>query len=160
MDTVILLSLVIIILVLLLIVLAVLMNKDQTKGFVLINKQIKDSVQTRFIELAPSTKSLIDVAVEVWRLEKRTTKVVDKLSEDQNKAFENTVNKLKRFLDKNDLTYEDYTDQKYNEGLNFEVLSIEKNDSINESIVKETHEPAVFHKGQLIKKAKVVIHEK
>lgn len=154
------LSLLIIFLVLLLIILAVVATKDIARGFILISKQIRESVQTKFIDISPSTKSLVEVAVEVWRLEKRTSKVERKLSEDQNKAFENSVNKLKRYLDKNDLTYADYTDQKYNEGLNLEVLNIEKDDSISESIIKETHEPAVFHKGQLIKKAKVVILEK
>jgi hypothetical protein len=63
-------------------------------------------------------------------------------------------------LDKNDISVVDYTDNKYNEGLNLDILSIEKDPKIPHSIVKETHEPAVMHKGQLIKKAKVVVLEK
>jgi hypothetical protein len=39
--------------------------------FKLTNKNIRDSVQSRFLELSPSTQSLIDLAVEVWRIEKR-----------------------------------------------------------------------------------------
>jgi hypothetical protein len=39
-------------------------------------------------------------------------------------------------------------------------LSIEKDPSITESVIKETHEPAVLHKGQVVKKAKVVVLEK
>jgi len=125
-----------------------------------INKNIRNVVEPKFLDISPSSSSLIELAVEVWRIEKRTTKAAESLSEDQNKAFENSITKLKRFLDKNDITFADYTDQKYNEGLNLDVFSIDKDTTVKESIIKETHEPAVFHKGQLIKKAKVVVLEK
>jgi hypothetical protein len=125
-----------------------------------LHKTIRDVVEPKFLDITPSSSNLIELATEVWRVEKRTTKVSESLSDEQNKAFENSVTKLKRFLDKNDITFTDYTDQKYNEGLNLDVLSIEKDESISDSIIKETHEPAIFHKGQLIKKAKVVILEK
>lgn len=126
----------------------------------LLNKQIKNSIEPKFIDVSPNTQNLVEIAVETWRLEKRIGKVSADLSDDQNKAFENSVTKFKRFLDKSDITFADYTDQKYNEGLNLDVLSIEKDSSISDSIIKETHEPAVFHRGQLIKKAKVVVLEK
>lgn len=128
--------------------------------FKITNRNIRDSVQSRFLELSPSTQSLIDLAVEIWRLEKRLQKTTDSLSEDQNKAFDNSVSKLQRFLEKNDIALTDYTDKKYNEGMNLDILSIEKDPDISHSIIKETHEPAVLHKGQLIKKAKVVVLEK
>ena len=154
------LSILIIVLVLALILFAVLVTKKFTRRLLLLHKHISNSVQSKFLDVTPSTQSLIDAAIEIWRLEKRVSKVTKDLTEDQNKAFENSISKLKRFLDKNDITFADYTDQKYNEGLNLDVLSIEKDKSVAESIIKETHEPAVFHKGQLIKKAKVVVLEK
>jgi len=154
------LSIVIIVLVTALLLFAMSVTKKQSKRFVLMYKHISDSVQSKFIEITPTTQSLVEAAIEVWRLEKRVNKVSGDLSEDQNKAFENSISKLKRFLDKNDITFADYADQKYNEGLSLDVLSIEKDKSVSESIIKETHEPAVFHKGQLIKKAKVVVLEK
>lgn len=134
--------------------------KLSEKQFKLLNKSIQDSVKPKFLDLSPSTNNLVELAVEVWRIEKRLAKATESLSDDQNKAFENSVAKLQRFLDKNDITFTDYTDQKYNEGLNLDILSIEKDSSISESVIKETHEPAVLHKGQLVKKAKVVVLEK
>lgn len=128
--------------------------------FVQLNKNIKNTVEPKFLDLSPSTNSLIELAVEVWRIEKRLAKAAESLTDDQNKAFENSTAKLRRFLDKNDITFTDYTDQKYNEGLNLDILSIEKDPSITESVIKETHEPAVLHKGQVVKKAKVVVLEK
>lgn len=154
------LSIIIILLIIVVILVLLLNTKVQRLYFNLLNKQIKDSVQTKFIDISPNTQSVVEVAIEVWRIEKRLNKAASELSDDQNKAFENSVIKLKRFLDKNDITFTDYTDQKYNEGLNLDVLNIEKDSNVKESIIKETHEPAIFHKGQLIKKAKVVVLEK
>lgn len=128
--------------------------------FKLTNKNIRDSVQSKFLELSPSTSSMVDLATEVWRIKKRLQKAAESLSEDQNKAFENSLSKLQRFLDRNDISIADYTDKKYNEGMNLDILSMEKDPDIPHSIIKETHEPAVMHKGQLIKKAKVVVLEK
>lgn len=128
--------------------------------FKITNKNIRDSVQSRFLDISPNTQSLIDLAVEVWRLEKRLQKTTESLSDDQNKAFNNSISKLQRILEKNDIAITDYTDKKYNEGMNLDILSIEKDPDIPHSIIKETHEPAVLHKGQLIKKAKVVVLEK
>ncbi len=134
--------------------------KLSQESFRVINKNITDSVKSQFINLTPSTQSLVDLAVEIWRLEKRIQKSAESLSDDQNKAFQNSVAKLQRYLDKNDISVIDYTDNKYNEGLNLVVLDIEKDPDIPHSIVKDTHEPAVMYKGQLIKKAKVVVLEK
>jgi ABC-type phosphate transport system auxiliary subunit len=154
------LSVVIVVLVIVLIIFAVSVTSKLSKRLLFLHKHISDSVQSKFIELNPTTQSLVEAAVEVWRLEKRVKKISGDLSEDQNKAFENSMTKLKRFLDKNDITFADYTDQKYNDGLNLDVLSIDKDTTATESVIKETHEPAVFHKGQLIKNAKVVVLEK
>ena len=154
------LCLIIILLLLILIVAVVLSVKQSNLFFKITNRNIRDSVQIKSLELTPSTQSLLELAVEVWRLEKRLQKSSESLSEDQNKAFDNSLAKLQRYLEKNDISLTDYTDKKYNEGMNLDILSIEKDPDIPHSIIKETHEPAVLHKGQLIKKAKVVVLEK
>lgn len=106
------------------------------------------------------TQDLTDLAIEFWRLEKRLKKIEDKLSDDENKAFRNSIEKLGRFVKKNDLEVTDYTGQVYNAGMNLEILASEKDSQLEQDIIFETHEPAVAHKGILIKKAKVIIHEK
>ncbi len=154
------LCLLIILLLLILIVVTAYNLRLSNFFFRVTNKNIRDSVQSKFLELTPSSQSLVELAVEVWRLEKRLQKSSESLSEDQNKAFDNSLAKLLRYLEKNDISLTDYTDKKYNEGMNLDILSIEKDPDIPHSIIKETHEPAVLHKGQLIKKAKVVVLEK
>ena len=106
------------------------------------------------------TQDLTDLAIEFWRLEKRLKKIEEKLSEDENKAFRNSIEKLGRFVKKNDLEVTDYTGQIYNQGMNLEILASEKDSQLAQDIIYETHEPAVAHKGILIRKAKVIIHEK
>ena len=154
------LYLVLILLILTIILIVTYGIKLQQLSFKITNKNIADSVRSQFLNLSPSSQSLVELAIEVWRLEKRIQKSSEGLSDDQKKAFHNSLSKLQRYLEKNDISVTDYTDAKYNEGLNLEILSIEKDPSIPHSIVKETHEPAVMHKGQLIKKAKVVVLEK
>lgn len=156
----ILLSILLISLIIVLILVVAYSIKLSQISFRVTNKNITDSVKSQFINLTPSSQSLVELAVEVWRLEKRLQKSSESLSDDQNKAFQNSITKMQRYLDKNDISVVDYTDAKYNEGLNLDILSMEKDPSIPYSIVKETHEPAVMHKGQLIKKAKVVVLEK
>jgi hypothetical protein len=129
-------------------------------GFLILQKQINTSVVPKSLTLSPGAESLSELAVELWRLEKRLTKAGEKLSEDENKAFQNSLVKLRRYLEKNDIAVIDYTGQNYNEGLNLDILSMEKAPDIKQSIIHETHEPAVTHKGILIKKAKVIVHEK
>ncbi len=111
------LSLLIILLLLLLLGAVAFSVKLSTIFYRSTNKNIRNAVQIKSIELSPSTQSMVELAVEVWRLEKRLVKAAEKLSEDQNKAFQNSIAKMRRYLDKNDISFADYTDQKYNEGL-------------------------------------------
>ena len=71
--------------------------------------------------------------------------------------MENSIQKLKRYLEKYDVEILDYKNQKFNEGLNLDVLSVEKDSSIQEPQIKETIEPTIMLKGQVIRKAKVIL---
>lgn len=133
-----------------------------TRGFWSINYYIKQSIIPRSLTLEPQARDIADLAIELWRLEKRLVKIEDKLSIDENKSLCNSVDKIRRFVQKNDIEIADYTGQVYNEGMNLDILSSEKDPGLKlkKSIIYETHEPAVSHKGVLIRKAKVIIREK
>lgn len=130
------------------------------RGFLLAVSQIKQSIISKFLTIVPQTQDIADMAIGLWRLEKRLVKIENKLSDDENKALRNSVDKIRRFVQKNDVEIADLTGRKYNEGMNLEILSSEKASDLKQSIIFETHEPAVTHKGVLIRKAKVIIHEK
>jgi len=124
-----------------------------------IRLQVARSVEPQFLEISPEANNLVDLAIEVWRLQKRLEKAQPDLKDNQAKALQNSQAKLVRYLDRNDIKVTDYTDQKYNEGMNLEVLAVEKDTSLKQAIIKETHEPAVTLKGKLIRKAKVILLE-
>lgn len=131
--------------------------KDSNKRIV---EEISSSVQTKFIELKPSAKNIVDLGVEVWRLEKKFEKLNSSLNEDQLTSLHNSLMKLTRYLELNDIEVKDYTNQKYNDGMNLEVITSEKHPDLEQSIVGLTDTPAILHRGQLIKRARVIIYEK
>jgi len=125
-----------------------------------IKNDINFAVAPNSINLSPSTDDFIQFALEIWRIEQKVTKLTETLPVNQRKGLENSIQKFKRYLEKYDIEIVDYTNQKFNDGLNLDVLSIEKEPTISESIVKETIEPTVMYRGQVIKKAKIIVLSK
>lgn len=129
-------------------------------GFRSVDYRIKQSILPKSLTISPQINDIADLAIELWRLDKRLSKIKNKISDDENKALQNTAENLKRFVQRNDIEVTDYTGQIYNEGMNLDILASEKDPELKQSVIFETHEPAVTHKGILIRKAKVIIHEK
>lgn len=119
-------------------------------------KDIESAVTPKFLEVSPQLKDLIELSVEIWRMENRINKNSD-IPESQKEIILNSIQKLKRYLIKNDIEVLDYTDKKFNEGRNLEILAVEKDPSIKEALIKETKEPTVMCKGQVVRKGKVII---
>lgn len=124
-----------------------------------IKEEIRDAVRPKFVEYSQSVKDLAEMATDVWRMEKKITALRTSLQEPQVKAFENSVARLKRVLSKCGIEILDYSGQKYNEGLNVDILSVEKDPSVNNPVIREMVEPAVFFQGTIIKRGKVIIVE-
>jgi len=122
-----------------------------------IKNNINFAVAPNFIKLSPSTDDFIRFAIEVWRIEQRIIKMQNILPENQKKGIENSTKKLKRYFEKYDIEIIDYTNQKFNDGLNLDVLSVEKKPNITESIIKETIEPTIMYRGQVVRKAKIIV---
>ena len=122
-----------------------------------IKEDIKFAVAPKFIELSLGVSDLTDLAVEVWRMEQRIIKSASNLPENQLKGLESSVQKLRRYLEKYDIEIVDYKNTKYNDGLNLDVLSVEKDPSLTEPVVKETVEPTIMCKGQVVRKAKIIL---
>ena len=122
-----------------------------------LRSEIQNSVRPKFIEMSVGVNELVDLAVEVWRIEQRISKSASGLAENQLKGLDNSVQKLKRYLEKYDVEIVDYKNQKFNEGLNLDILSVEKDPSLLQPIVKETVEPTIMCKGQVVRKAKIIL---
>lgn len=122
-----------------------------------IHNDINFAVAPNFIKLSPSTDDFIQFAIGVWRIEQRIIRMQNILPENQKKGIENSTRKLKRYFEKYDIEIIDYTNQKFNDGLNLDVLSVEKKPNITESIIKETIEPTIMYRGQVVRKAKIIV---
>lgn len=123
-----------------------------------LKEEIRTSVQPKFLEASMEAKDLIDLAIEIWRIDQRLNKATERMNENTRKAIENSMLKIKKFIGRYDLEVRDYTGQKYNTGLSaIDIISVEKNKKIKEDIVKETIEPSILIKGQIVRKAKVIL---
>lgn len=120
-------------------------------------KDIHEVVAPKFLNVSIQVKDLIELSIEIWRLENRLNKVVIGLEDNQKEALLNSIQKLKRYTEKNDIEVVDHTNQKFNDGRNLDVLAVEKSQNISDSIIKETKEPTVLCKGQVVSKGKVIV---
>jgi hypothetical protein len=122
-----------------------------------ISEEIRYSIVPKSIQLSIGVNDLVELAVEVWRMEQRITKSAAELPENQLKGLENSIQKFRRYLEKYDIEIVDYRNTKYNPGLSLDILSVEKDLSLPEPIVKETVEPTIMCKGQVVRKAKIIL---
>lgn len=122
-----------------------------------IREELRFSIQPKTIQLNQAAAEIVDLAVEVWRMGNRVTKAGPDLPEVQKKGLETSIQKLTAYLDRYEIEVVDYTNKKYNDGLNLDVLSVEKDPSIEVPFVKETVEPTIIWKGQVVRKAKIIL---
>jgi hypothetical protein len=109
-----------------------------------------------FVDLSPKSADIVELAVEVWRMNNRLIKI-EGLTEAQQRGFDSSLQKFVKFLDRYDVKIIDHTGEKYNEGMNVDVLSFESDSSLKTSMIKETIEPSVTCKGHIIKKGKIIV---
>ena len=107
----------------------------------------------------PSQKEMIDLAVNVWRIEKGLSNLEKNNEDADTKRIENSVEKIKEILKDNNIVIIDHTGEKYNDGRNLEVYDVEKDSSIENPMVVKTIEPSIMSDGCVIQKGKVVIKQ-
>ena len=121
-----------------------------------IREEIRFSIQPMG-DIPMGVEEITELATEIWRIEQRLLKTADKIADVHKKGLNNSVQRLKRYLQKFDIEIQDYTGQKYNDGFNFDILSREQDPSLEFPIVKETVEPTITCRGRIVKKAKVIL---
>ena len=110
--------------------------------------------------VSDQTKDLIELAIEIWRMEQRLNKAMSSIPENQKELFDNSIQKFKKYLNKNDIEIIDHTNQTFNEGRNVDIISVENDNTISESVIKQTMEPTIIYKNQVVHKGKVIVLEK
>ncbi len=103
-------------------------------------------------------KSLILIAIEVWKMNKKVQKIKEQVDDNTIRWFEFSIDKSFSTLDKHWIKLIDYAGQKYLEWMNWvDIISVEKNDNIDTSIISETIEPWIELYENIVKKSKVII---
>lgn len=141
------------------IVFRILSNKVKASRSILSKKESQPKLlnEAIFVDLSPKSADLVQLAIEIWRIENRISKIGSKLEDTQKRGLESSVQKLVKYLDKFHIKIIDHTDQKYNEGLSVEVLSFENEDSVKVPTIKETIEPTIICENMVVKKGRVVV---
>lgn len=135
-------------------------SKNSQSALDILYKKLRDEIRFSvqpMAEVPVGVEEITELATEVWRIEQRLIKITDKIPEAHKKGLDNSVQRLKRYLQKFDVEIEDYTGKKYNDGYNFDVLSREVDSSLEYPIIKETVEPTIICRGRIVKKAKVIL---
>lgn len=128
------------------------------RGFL---RDISNMIEPKLIDISTSTEDLLELANEIWRIQNRINKISTSLTESNHMALENSVIKLRRYLERNDLEILDYTDRPYNENISaVEVISVEKSKNTKIDMIKEIIEPGILIKGKLVRKCKVIVTKK
>lgn len=103
-----------------------------------------------------TTQKQIDLALIAWSLKKYSKKLINENSlEEKSRPLKSNLDKLEQFLNSLNISIIDYTDQKYNEGMNLDVIDTIKTDTEFDKI-KETIEPSIVINGVLVKRARVI----
>ena len=110
-----------------------------------------------FVDLSPKSADVVELAVEIWRIQNRLNKAITDLPDTQKRGLESSIQKLQKYLDTFHIKIVDHTSQKYNEGLNVNVLSFEIDPHVTIPIIKETIEPTIICEGKVVRKGKVVV---
>lgn len=131
-------------------------HNDLNSVYLKIKDDIRFSLQP-MSDIPVGVEEITDLATEVWKIEQRLAKAGDSITDIHKKGLDNSIQRLKKYLQKFDVEIHDYTGQKYNDGFNFDVLSREQDSLLTYPIVKETVEPTITCRGRVVKKAKVIL---
>ena len=124
-----------------------------------IAKEVKDSIVPKFLDVSVELNFLVDLGVEFWRLKSRLQKIENTIEDSAKKNIASSFQKIERYLETHDIEIQDHTNKPFNDGLNVDVLSVVKEEGTKTPVIKETVEPSVMSKGQLVKRAKVIVME-
>jgi hypothetical protein len=102
--------------------------------------------------------SVLDVAIEVWRLQDRFKKLQSTTGR-QDPSITFSLEKIQHVLREIGIETRDYTGQTYNEGMSLDVLTFDYpvEQKPTNRVVQETVSPAIFFDGKLHKMAQVIV---
>ncbi len=123
----------------------------------------KETHQERTLEELPSATAsgnTIQAAIEIWRIQNRVRKISQQIPDAHIRGFQNSIKKLNDHFRAYGIEVVDPTGEPYNDGANVDVIAFETDPTLNHDIIKETLEPFIYENGSLIKRAKIIVHQR
>ncbi len=103
-----------------------------------------------------SQQNLIDIALTFWSIKKYSSKLISENNlEEKSRPLKSNLAKFENLLNSINVKIFDYTNQKYNEGMNVDIIDTVKSDT-PVSFIKETIEPSIIINDILVKRARVI----
>ncbi len=118
---------------------------------------IESAFMPKILDLPIHAKDIVEHAVELWRMEQRLKKVAASIGEEDREALIHSIDKLKRYLDKNDIEVVDHTNQEFNDGVNVNVLLFEESSEVTKPTITATKEPTILCRSQVVRKGQVIV---
>lgn len=118
---------------------------------------IESAFMPKILDLQIQAKDIVEHAIELWRMEQRLDKVAESIGEEDRVFFTHSIQKLKRYLDKNHIEVVGHTKQEFNDGVNVDVLLFKESSDITKPTITETKEPTVLCKNQVVHKGQVIV---
>jgi len=121
-------------------------------------RQPPESHTTRSMPGAIQLTNLVDIALEVWRLEQRCKRLqVAANLEDSALTF--SMEKIRHSLGEIGLEIKDPAGERYQEGMSLDVLAFDypEGEPHEHRVIQETVSPAIYYNGQLVKLAQVIV---
>lgn len=126
-------------------------------------KEQKNSIEVTTIKTIDknSSKDLINIALEVWKINKKVKRMNETIGDEAIKWFEFPIERIYEILGKNNIKIIDHTGKKYLEWMNwFDIVSVEKDGSTIEPIFLDIISPIIEENGLVTQRWKVVILSK
>lgn len=103
---------------------------------------------------------LINLSVDIWRLEEKISKI-DYLKEQDNEKISVSLDRLKKFIKDLDIELKWFSWEKYSEEINFYELKAVEDTNIENlnNIIKETIEPAIIVNWEILKQASIIVYK-
>ena len=125
-------------------------------------KYVKQSIEPKFLEIAisPETNKIINLWVDIWRLESRINEVIN-ISNIEKEKLGNSIRRVKKYISDYEFEIKGFNWDKYSEEINiYELKATEDTDKSElDWIIKDTIEPAVRNKWNIIKQAKIIVYK-
>ena len=124
-------------------------------GWIIFNQKIKTPTKNLFNQLERTRESLIEIAVEAWRLSKAFESLLNKSSLEEKRKYEGKLiwfqKKLNETLEKLDIRLVNIENKKYDLGMAVKAINLDDFNESDHLYINKMLEPIIIGENGVIK---------